>query len=100
VRDPANLREWALGIDPDVHVLFAPENPFGVVDHTVTLPGGDTVEVPMRVLPDGEGCEVVFTLRGDVEGDAEAVQADLERLRQVLAAPGVRPLGELRSESR
>jgi hypothetical protein len=45
----------------------------------------------MRVIADGSGCEVVFTLRRppgmsdeDFGGDAAAVAADLTRLKQVL----------------
>jgi hypothetical protein len=45
----------------------------------------------MRVLPDGEGCEVVFTLRrqdgvsdDDFEQDAAAVAADLQTLKRLL----------------
>ena len=34
---------------------------FGVLDHEVTLPSGVTVLNPLRVVPDGDGCEVVFT---------------------------------------
>ena len=38
------------------------EHDHGVLDHDVTLPSGETVHNPMRVIPDGDGCEVVFTL--------------------------------------
>ncbi len=47
----------------------------------------------MRVVPNGDGCEVVFSLRRlldmsseDFERDAGLVQADLTRLKQVLEA--------------
>lgn len=106
--DPAHLPEWAAGlaqgeprIDGDalvvaspmgeVRVRFAPPNPFGVLDHDVTLPDGSTVHNPLRVLPHPLGAEVVFTLRrlegvtADAsEADAAAVLADLERLRALL----------------
>jgi hypothetical protein len=77
--DGANLPRWAHGlagsITPGsdgawiassplgtVTVRFAPRNPFGVLDHDVTLPSGVTVRNPMRVLPSARGSEVVFTL--------------------------------------
>jgi hypothetical protein len=60
-------------------------------DHDVTLPSGETVHNPMRVVADGRGCEVVFTLRRrpgmsdeDFVRDADAVSADLTTLKGVL----------------
>ena len=108
-RDPARLPEWAAGlaggialVDGEwvadspmgrVVVRFAERNPFGVLDHDVTLPGGTTVTNPLRVLPDGEGCEVVFTLRraaattdAEFAADAAAVTADLATLNRVVEA--------------
>jgi hypothetical protein len=75
----------------EVEVRFVSTEP-GVLDHDVVLPTGEVVRNPLRVLPDGEGCRVVFTLerRDDMSDeeladDAAAVRADLERLRAVLA---------------
>ena len=64
--DPAHLPEWAAGlaggiarVDGEwvadspmgrVVVRFAPDNPFGVLDHDVVLPDGTTVTNPLRVL--------------------------------------------------
>ena len=59
--DPANLPAWAAGLGPGDRVVFAPRNDFGVLDHVVTTPSGQTLAVPMRVMPDGGGAEVVFT---------------------------------------
>jgi hypothetical protein len=105
--DPANLPEWAAGLgaafslvdgqwrastpDGEVRLEFAPQNDLGVLDHTVVLPDGTSVDNPMRVLADGDGCEVVFTLRRqpsmtdeDLERDAAAVAQDLRTLARVL----------------
>ena len=105
--DPANLPRWAPGLGSSVEktggrwfvetsmgrvgFAFAPRNDYGVLDHDVTLPSGEVVCNPMRVIADGSGCEVVFTLRrrpgmSDAEfgEDAAAVAADLGRLKQVL----------------
>jgi|1186.fasta_scaffold792378_2 hypothetical protein len=72
---------------------FVARNEFGVLDHEVTLPSGDVIYNPMRVIPYGDACEVVFTLRRqpdmsneDFERDAGLVQADLNRLKQLLEA--------------
>jgi hypothetical protein len=74
-----------------VGFAFVPRNEYGVLDHDVTLPTGEVVYNPMRVIADGNGCEVVFTLRrrpgmSDEEfaRDADAVAADLSRLKRVL----------------
>jgi hypothetical protein len=107
--DPANIPTWAPGLgtsvervgdewyvgigDGRVRVAFAAPNPFGVLDHEVTLPSGEVISIPMRVIADGDACEVVFTLRrqpamsgADFERDTGLVQADLARLKRVLEA--------------
>jgi uncharacterized protein YndB with AHSA1/START domain len=107
VTDPARLPEWAAGLSGgveerdgrwfadspmgEVEVRFAPENTFGVADHDVTLPDGQVFANPMRVLPDRDGCEVVFTLRRQpemtdeaFEADAAAIRADLATLQRLL----------------
>lgn len=105
--DPARLPEWAAGLGGSVErvdgrwvldspggrvvVEFAPPNAYGVLDHTVVLPTGETVCNPMRVIPDGDGCEVVFTLRrqpsmtdDELARDAAAVAADLATLKTLM----------------
>jgi hypothetical protein len=105
--DPANIPEWAPGLGSGVEkvdgawfvdtpmgrvrVAFAERNAFGVLDHDVTLPSGEVVSNPMRVLPDGDGCEVVFTVRrrpgmsdDEFAADADAVAADLARLKRIV----------------
>jgi len=109
--DPANVPAWAPGLGSSVENIdghwfvetpagragfaFVERNEFGVLDHEVTLPSGDVIYNPMRVVPNGDRCEVVFTLRrlpgmssGDFERDAVLVQADLTRLKHVLEAAG------------
>ncbi|MFF2522015.1 SRPBCC family protein [Streptomyces liangshanensis] len=106
--NPVNLPAWAHGLGASVErigdqwvaesaplgrvvVAFAPPNAFGVLDHDVTLPSGQTVYNPVRVIADGAGSEVVFTLRrqpettdADFERDAVTVAADLARLKELL----------------
>lgn len=74
-----------------VTFTFAPRNDFGVLDHDVTLPSGEKVYNPLRVIRDGDGCEVVFTLRQrpemtdeEFERDADAVARDLSKLKSLL----------------
>ena len=107
--DPENIPLWAPGLGSAVEnvdgrwfvdttsgrveVAFAERNRFGVLDHEVTLPSGEVVYNPMRVVPHGDGSEVTFSLRRlpdvsdeDFERDAGLVQADLERLKRILEA--------------
>ena len=65
VSNPRKLSSWAAGLaHRDVQLVdgqwvvdspmgrvvvsFAPSNEFGILDHDVTLPNGDTVRNPMR----------------------------------------------------
>ena len=106
--DPRNLPRWAAGLAGSevqrevsqwsmnspmgrVLVSFVPENVYGVMDHTVTLPDGESVLNPLRVMPleDESRCEVVFTLRRGTMSDAEfaqdaaAVAEDLATLKEL-----------------
>jgi hypothetical protein len=105
--NPENLPKWAAGlsgsikkVDEDwiaeapmgrVKVKFAEKNKFGVLDHEVTLPSGVKVHNPLRVFPNNDGSELVFTLyrRPDVSDqefaeDAKAVEKDLAKLKTLL----------------
>jgi hypothetical protein len=109
VRDPAHLPEWAAGLAAGIRrergewvadspmgrvlVRFVPVNEYGVLDHDVVLPDGTVTTNPVRVLADGAGSEVVFTVRRQpgvtdeaFAADAEAVTADLATLKRVLEA--------------
>jgi len=110
---PENLPRWAAGLSGSIEyvndgwisespmgrikVEFADRNPFGVLDHEVTLPSGATVYNPMRVVPNDDGSEVIFTVYQRPEmsdevfaEDAKAVAGDLERLKTLLENEPVR----------
>jgi hypothetical protein len=107
--DANNLPAWAAGLtdapisrDGDalvtesplgrIRMVFAPRNEFGVLDHWVTLPSGDTTYNALRVIEHPDGAEIIFTLRqldatdDEFARDAGLVAADLERLRGILEA--------------
>jgi len=70
-----------------------PPNPYGVIDHDVTLESGETFHNPVRVLPHDDGAEVVFTFRrqdwmsdADFDRDSQAVLADLMALKDRVEA--------------
>lgn len=102
---PANFPLWADGLDGDARVEVTAANELGVIDHDVALPDGTTVHVPLRVIKNGEGAEVIFTLfqlpqmtAHDVNRDAAAVARDLRTLKALLekadAAPQHPPSAE------
>ena len=107
--NPANMPQWAPAfvksianvngewiIDSNlgkVKIEFAPVNPFGVLDHVITLPDGRAFNNPMRVVPNGAGSLVTFTLfrqdgmsDPDFERDAGMVESDLQALKRMVEA--------------
>ncbi|UGU16886.1 hypothetical protein LS482_03200 [Sinomicrobium kalidii] len=107
VSDPANLPQWAAGLSASikkvgqdwiaespmgtVKVKFAEKNDFGILDHNVTLPSGETVYNPMRAFPNDNGCEVVFTLyklpgvtEEQYTQDGKLVEIDLVQLKHLM----------------
>ena len=66
--------------------------------YTVTLPDGTTVTNPMRVVPNGGGSELSFTLfrlpgvtAEAFQADAATVQGDLQTLKRLLEASPAPP---------
>lgn len=107
VSNPENLPRWAAGLGKSVRksdsgwiaetpqgpmqIRFAEKNDSGVLDHYVKLASGVEVYVPMRVVPNGSGSEVIFTLfkmpnMSDKQfaEDAGMVERDLKTLKNVL----------------
>ena len=107
VSDPANLPRWATGLGGSIgqvqgewiaespmgkiKIRFAGQNAFGVLDHEVILEAGVKIMNPMRVIANGDGSEIFFTLirRPDMsdeqfEADARWVEKDLKILKDLL----------------
>jgi hypothetical protein len=106
---PENFPKWASGLaksiskvnddwiaetaEGPVKVQFAERNPFGVLDHYVIPSSGADVHIPMRVIANGTGSEVFFTLfrlphMSDEQfaADTEWVKRDLRALKTLLEA--------------
>ncbi|MEO6094887.1 MAG: SRPBCC family protein [Fibrobacteria bacterium] len=111
ISDVANLPKWAPGFFLSVErvngkwiasttighvgIRFADRNPFGILDHYVTVEAGPETANPMRLIPNGTGCELLFTLFRTPEmseeqfaDDAETVLKDLVKLQAVLQSSG------------
>jgi hypothetical protein len=105
--NPENLPKWAAGlgdsiknVDGDwiaespmgrIKVKFADKNKFGVLDRDVSLPSGTKFYNPMRVFPNNDGSELIFTLyrQPDMSDqmfaeDADAVTRGLRKLKTLL----------------
>jgi len=104
---PENFPRWAAGLgrrfeksgdewtaeDPDgrpIRIRFTPPNEFGVLDHAVFVDGSE-IRNAMRVVPNGTGAEVAFTvlrMPGTTDAafaaDAAAVERDLKALKALL----------------
>jgi hypothetical protein len=86
--------DWiAEGVLGTVKVSFVPHNEFGVIDHTVTIESGLRVYNALRVVPNQDGCEVMFTLLRmagmtdeQFEADAAHVGRDLDALKALMEA--------------
>jgi hypothetical protein len=107
VATPENVPRWATGLgrsltkvndewiveapEGRVRVRFTERNAFGVADHHVVVPPGREVYVPIRVVANGTGSEVivtVFRLPGTDEQafarDISWVERDLRALKALL----------------
>jgi hypothetical protein len=104
--EPENFPLWAHGLEqlnfvygdwtvqtPDgpAIVRFSIRNSFGILDHYVTLPNGQELYMPMRVIENGNGAEVTFILYHQpgmsfeqFGKDQTAVENDLKKLKTIL----------------
>jgi hypothetical protein len=105
--NPENLPKWARGLSGSIQTIngdwvaespmgrvtvkFADKNAFGVLDHEVSLVSGEKFYNPMRVFPNNDGSELVFTVYRrpgmsdrQFADDAAAVARDLQQLKGLL----------------
>jgi hypothetical protein len=83
------------GSEGAVTVRFSDPNIYGVLDHYVLLPDGNEIYVPLRVIANGSGSDVQFTLfrvpgmtDEKFAADAQWVERDLNKLKGLLEARG------------
>lgn len=102
-----NLPRWASSTFPSIKemngewvietphgqnkVMVAERNDFGILDHHVRLTSGVEVYVPMRVVKNGNGSEVMLTVFQTSEmtdegfaKDIETVEKDLNHLKTII----------------
>ena len=92
-----NFPRWArstfqsirqLNAQGSVTIDITERNNFGILDHYVKLSSGAVIFVPMRVIKNGDGSELIFTLFQTAEipedkfaEDAKSVKEDLNILK-------------------
>lgn len=105
---PENFPKWASGLSQSsltregdtwraegpegtVRIAFTGYNAFGVMDHSVDPGDGASIYVPMRIVQNGDGAEVLLTLfrqpgmsDGKFAADAEWVGRDLLALKALV----------------
>ena len=107
---PENFPRWASGLgrslkkvhgewvaetpEGPVKIRFSERNELGVLDHWVSTKPGVQIYIPMRVIPNGRGSELIFTLfrladMSDEQfaADTEWVMRDLNSLKNLLESP-------------
>lgn len=111
--DPQNYPRWAAvdgGISQlrqnewltrtpfgDRVVRFSAPNAYGILDHAVFAPGDEPVTMPMRVVANGDGTDLMFLFyrRDDMSEEqfrstVEWVTTDLLTLQSLLETPVIR----------
>ena len=104
---PENFPKWASGLagslskvggewlaqtpQGPMKLRFSERKAFGVLDHWVYPEPGVEIYVPLRVIANGEGCELVLTLFRQpgmtdekFAADAEWVMRDLRKAKDLL----------------
>jgi hypothetical protein len=102
VSNGANLAKWAATFCRSVRsskggwmletpqgrvtMRIAKKNPLGVVDHEVIPAAGPSLYVPMRVVANGSGADIMFTLFRTPEMSNKRFANDLRLVRKDLNA--------------
>jgi hypothetical protein len=66
----------AEGAEGPIRIRFTPHNDHGVMDHFVDMGEDQTVHIPLRVVQNGDGAEVMLTLYRQPGMDDERFSAD------------------------
>ena len=67
-----------------VTIDFTERNNFGILDHYVKLPTGAIVFVPIRVIKNGDGSEVIFTVFRTADMSDDRYSEDVKSVKQDL----------------
>ncbi len=91
--EPLDGGDWLVDLPRGrMAIRFAPRNNFGVLDYQVFPPGGESRSaVPVRLIPNGEGAELIMvwfqapgTTDERFQSDVQWIASDLQRLKTLL----------------
>jgi hypothetical protein len=90
---------WVAGTPgAEAIVRFAPENEYGVLDHSMKLQGKPEVYIPLRMVQNGHGTQVELMLfrldqwsDDDFERETALFKEDLHSLKMLLEASAALP---------
>ena len=74
------------GQEGPIRIRFTPHNAHGVMDHHVELAEGAHIFVPLRVIQNGDGAEVILTLFRQPGMTDERFAADIRWINRDLKA--------------
>lgn len=100
VSNPGNLPRWSFfrsatetgdgwkvrTAGGEAILRMAPPNDLGVLDHHIQTPAGGRIYIPMRVVENGRGSEVVFTVYRAPGMTDEAYSADVRQVEEDLTS--------------
>ena len=72
------------GPEGPIRIRFTPHNDYGVMDHFVDPGTGGEIHIPLRVVQNGAGAEVMLTLYRQPEMDDERFAADAKWINRNL----------------
>lgn len=76
----------ATGAEGPIRIRFTAHNAYGVMDHFVESGDGNEVHVPLRVIQNGDGAELLLTLYRQPDMDDDRFAADAKWVNRDLAA--------------
>lgn len=78
----------ATGAEGQISILFTPHNSLGVMDHIVRMDDMPDIQVPLRIVENEEGAEIMLTLFRQPDmtderfsSDAKLIMRDLRALK-------------------
>lgn len=76
----------AAGPTGTVRIRFTDHNPFGVMDHYVDIGSGPEIYVPLRIIANEDGAEILLTLFRQPGMSEQQILADVEWVKRDLGA--------------
>ena len=91
--------EWiATGPDGAIRIRFTAHNDLGVMDHWVDIGSGAPIHIPLRIVANGDGAEVMLTLYRQPAMTDERFANDIKWINRDLQALKALATGKSRDQ--